>query len=177
MFVSIMKPEIKYGLLTGAGVCAYILIEYLLGFHNEHVEIGKYSGYFSSVIPLVFLYIAIRHRRDKLQGGKLGFLEGMQSGFLVSAVAALIITLFMLVYNHYINPGWMELAMAREKEQMIREGYSQVAIETKLNEFRNSSSDSMLLLFGMPMIVGMGLIFSAVISMVLRKAAAADKAV
>ena len=47
----IIKFSFKYGLLVGAAIFVYILLELALGLHGKHLHIGQYTGYFRYFFP------------------------------------------------------------------------------------------------------------------------------
>ena len=57
-----------YGFLCGLAMSGWIMIEFLLGFHSTSFEIGRYSGYFSVIIPVVFIFVALRERQSQSKG-------------------------------------------------------------------------------------------------------------
>ncbi|MDD8017583.1 MAG: hypothetical protein PHP42_04360, partial [Bacteroidota bacterium] len=70
------KPEILYGFLCGVAMSVWILIEYALGFHTTSLEIGQISGYFSNLIPIIFIYIAL-HEFQEATSQKLSYIDGI----------------------------------------------------------------------------------------------------
>lgn len=135
-----MKPETKYGLLTGAGVCLWTLAEHALGFHTTRFAIGEYSGYFSCIIPLTLLFLLLQSRRDATADGRLALGQGVRSGLHASLVAGLVVWFFMLVYNRFINPGWMDLALDWKVAQLRLQGVAETAIREQIQFYRRMSS-------------------------------------
>ncbi len=133
-----MNTGVRFGILTGAAVSSYVLLEYALGFHTTQLEIGKYSGYGASLIPIVTIFLALRNFRNA--NNSLSFKQGVQVGFSVAFVAALITTLFFYIYNSYINPNWMEIAAELEKQKMIAEGAAQARIEKFTEQMQRMSN-------------------------------------
>ncbi len=164
-----MKPETKYGLLTGAGVCLWTLAEYALGFHNTRFDIGEYSGYFSCIIPLALLVLLLRNRREATADGRLTLGQGVKSGLHASLVAGLVVWLFMLVYNRFINPGWMDLALDWKVAQLRLQGVAETAIREQIQFYHRMSSP--LGCFG-GIVLGSaltGAVFSLLLTLVLRR--------
>ena len=164
-----MKPELKYGLLNSAGICLWVLLEYALGFHTTKMAIGQYTGYFSNIIPITMLFLAIRERRDKFNGGTLTFGQGMKTGILISLITAVIATIFMYFYYTAINPHFVELGIEFEKNKLIQSGMSEADIAARL--------ESMKAMYGLPFQLGailvltpvVGSVYSAIISAILRR--------
>lgn len=130
-----MKTELKWGLITGLGVAAWIIAEYFLGFHSELMEIGKFTGYFAIIIPLLTYYFGLREKRDKVLGGKISFARAFGSGLLMSLITSIILTIFMFVYVEFINPDWFESGVAYEMRRLEEAGYSGQEIGMQLSDF------------------------------------------
>ena len=164
-----MKPELKYGLIAGAGVCLWILTEFLLGFHTTHVEVGEYTGYFSGLIPLTTLYLLLKNRRDTSPGGQLSVGAGQKSGLSASCTAALVISCFLLVYNQFINPGCVDLMLDRKVAQMRAAGLAEVDIRAQIKFLRQLSSPLGQVITTILMSLVMGAISSAGLTLLLRR--------
>ena len=164
-----MKIEIKYGVISGGSVCAWVLAEYFLGFHNQQLALGKISGYLATAIPVVVLYRALKEKRDQQADGELETPAGVRSGLAISAIAAMITTPFLYAYKHFINPGWMENALEFERAQMVRAGASPELIERKLAAFNVLNSDGIQIVTGLLGTVVMGLAISLIITSFLNR--------
>ncbi len=164
-----MKPEVNYALFNSAGICIWVLVEYLLGFHSTRMEIGQYTGYLANVIPITMLFLAIRERREKLNGGTLTFGQGMKTGIIISLITAVITTIFMYVYLTAVNPEFMNLGMELQKQKLLQSGHSEAEVTASL--------ESMKTMYSLPFQLGailvitpiVGSVYSAIISAILRK--------
>ncbi len=164
-----MNPEIKYGLITGAGVCLWIIAEYLLGFHTTRPEIGEYSGFFSNLIPLITLFLLLKGKHKSVTDGPLRVGQGLSSGLYASFIAALIVYVFLLAYNQFINPGWLDNALDWKVAQMRAQGVTETDIRKQITFYRQANSPAGLLA---TTIVGMTLVgasFSFGLTLLLRR--------
>lgn len=120
-----MKPELKYGLISGTGVCLWIALEYALGFHTTRPNIGAITGFFSNLVPLVTLFLLLRAKRDAIYDGHLSLAAGIGSGLLASFTASLLVYTCLTAYSQFINPTWidhaLELKVAAWREQHLAE--------------------------------------------------------
>ncbi len=151
-----MSAEFKYGLITGAGICGWTLLEYCLGLHTTHLAAGQYTGFLSLIIPLTTLWLLLRHRRDTAPGGRLGFWSGVLSGLSASFISGTMVYLFMQVYNLFINPGWMDSVLDWQVARFRADGLTEVAIREKIKFYRQMQSPlgCVLSLVGGPTLTG-----------------------
>ncbi|MGI8893549.1 MAG: DUF4199 domain-containing protein [Bacteroidia bacterium] len=160
-----MKTELKYGLLAGIGVSIYIFIEYLLGFHTTHPEIGQYSGYFSATIPVLAILFAIKEKRNRSFNGYISFGQGFITGTIVTIISAFIITGFFVLYNHSINPEGATYLSNWKSEQMRAENISEQEIAASIEEW--NAMNNPLIIFTTSFL--MGLIITVIFAFLLRR--------
>lgn len=168
-FAGRMKPEFKYGLICGAGVCLWIALEYLLGFHTTRPALGTYSGLFSNLIPLTTLFLLLRAKRAAIYDGRLSLGTGIGSGLFASFIAALIVYSFLVAYSRFINPVWIDQALELKVAQLRAQQVAETAIQEKITLYRNAYSPVGLvasIIVGMTL---MGGIFSLGLTLLLRQ--------
>jgi hypothetical protein len=163
------KYEIKYGVITGAGICLWILLEFLLYAHAVKMNIGLYSVYLIIIIPLITTYLGIKEKRDKQNNGIISFSNGIRSGLMISLIAAVIISIFIIVYSNYIDSGFFEHEIAyREGKLFFKEKTGKEIVE-KLKIIKTAFRFVNRLLFVILWTVATGLIISIVFSFILKK--------
>ncbi len=164
-----MKPELKYGLIAGVGVCLWIMGEFLLGFHTTRLEIGAYSGYFSCIIPLVTLFVMLKGKRDRTPGGHLAYWPAIKSGLHAAFISGAIIYAFMVVYGNFINPGWLDQALDWRVARLRAGGVAETAIREEIKVYRQLNSPVGCLISIVAGTTVMGGIFSAGLALLLRR--------
>jgi len=160
-----MSPEFKYGLISGAGVSLWISAEYALGLHTTHLEIGRYTGYFSLSIPLLTLVCLLRKKQAT---GPLDLRAAVLSGLTASFLGALIVYGFNLAYNQWINPEWIDHALSLKVDAMRAQNIDEIEIRHAITGFRQANSAAGLLSRVIGGLTALGGISSAVLGLVLR---------
>ncbi|MEK6921514.1 MAG: DUF4199 domain-containing protein [Nanoarchaeota archaeon] len=115
-FFTSLKPELRFGLIIGLGVSLWVLIEFLLGFHTTRMEMGQFTGYLSVIIPILALYYGLTERY--IQEPTITYWQTVKVGMTMVIIAAIIISLFMALYNTTIHPDWVEEGIAYEKQYL-----------------------------------------------------------
>ncbi|WP_438482135.1 DUF4199 domain-containing protein [Oleiharenicola lentus] len=149
-----MSREFNFGLITGAAVCVWILLQYAFGLHTSHLAIGRYAGLLSNLIPVIALFLVLRARQRDTWDGRLTFARGIFSGLQVMFVSSLIVYCFLSIYHHYINPSWIDHALEWKVAQLRAGGSDEVAIRQHILAYREAYTP-------------IGLVKSTVISMTL----------
>ena len=140
-----MRFEFTYGLASGLGVCLWVMVEYLLGFHTTRLAIGEYSGYFSSLVPLACLWLMLR-RQQTAFGPLFTLPRALKSGLLASFVGAVVVYIFFVAYNRFINPGWLDHALEWKVAQLRAAHVPEVDIRQEINFYRKTNTPVGLLL-------------------------------
>src|SRR5665213_3531910 len=98
-----MRPEFKYGLIFGVGLSLWQLAEHLLGLRVTYQEAGLWTTYLSTLIPTAALLLLLRQKQRTSPGQQLTFGQAITSGLTASFLGAMIIFVFLLAYNQWIN--------------------------------------------------------------------------
>ncbi len=164
-----LTTEIKYGVMTGTGMCLWILIEFLLGFHTDKMYIGEYTTCFIVFVPLVTLYLGIKEKRDRRNNGQISISSGIKAGLMISLIAAVIIAFFLIAYFNYINPGYAQLGIAYQRQKLIQSGKSTGEIASEMESIKDMFGFINQFLFGTLGVLGTGFIISVALSIFMKK--------
>ncbi len=130
-----MSIEYRYGIVCSLLLCGWVLLEFALGFHTTSLEIGQYSGYFSIIVPIVFIYSALKEQESR-SNGELSMKDGINVGFQVAIISAAIFTFFLHIYNNYINPDWISMLVEWQRKKLILGGAPDDEIERFMEQNR-----------------------------------------
>jgi hypothetical protein len=103
-----VKPELKYGLLAGLAMSAWLLIEFWFGLHTTRLAARQYTNWVPDVIPVVMLYLLLKRRIISQNRYWLPAWEGMLHGLFASFFAALVYYIFLNYYQYFLNPTWVD---------------------------------------------------------------------
>jgi hypothetical protein len=154
--------HLKYGLFTGL---ASILI--FVGLHYGGIDIVG-SARNLTVLPLIFGVIMCCFAYSKAHDGYVSFGQVFSAGFKATAVAALLVILFVLL-STYIWPDMLEATLKQlqaklDKDQRIPQKDKDLAVEWTRNNFRLISVGSTMLTF-----IFLGAIFSLIGAIIAKK--------
>ncbi len=137
-FAGRMRPEVKYGLIGGTGICLWITLEYLLGFHTTRPEIGTYTGLLSNLIPLAMIFLLLRRKRAAVYDGRLSLAASIGAGLFASFVASLLVYSFLVTYSHSINPTWIDQALDVKVAAWRAQQVAETTIQERITLYRNA---------------------------------------
>ena len=164
-----MSPELKYGLVAGTGICLWILLEQLLGFHAARAALGEYSGYFSGVIQFAVLFLLLKARATA-PGARLSLGQGVNSGLYSSFVAALLVYCALVAYSQFVNPGWLDQTLEWKVARMRSESLPETYIRQQIVTYRNAHSPLGLIATRLAGMTLLGAAFSLGLTLWLRRA-------
>ena len=164
-----MKTELIYGIAAGLGISLWVFIEFLLGLHDKHLEIGQFTGYLSTIIPIACIYLGLKEKRGQLSPETLTLQQGLTTGLIVSLISGIITTAFFLLYYHFINPGWRQSAEDFERSQWEHTGMPEEEIALQIEQLKFLNSDTGVVIFNMISSLVLGMIISFFLTLFLRK--------
>ena len=100
-----IRRALTYGLLGAAGVAAWTMLEYALGWHESRADVGRYTAWLALLAPVIAIVLGVRAaRRQRAEG--LSFGAGMAEGTAITLVFSVAVTIFYYLYFSIINPGY-----------------------------------------------------------------------
>lgn len=137
-----MNIGLKFGLILGGSYCAWTLITYVFGLDTTRIDAGHIGDYLVTILPVVLLFLSIR-RKKNLAGGTLGYVDALKTGLMVSLIAWVIYTPFLILYHHVINPDWLDYVLEFQKRTMIEANTAAGDIDERIERIRAGSTDIM----------------------------------
>ena len=103
-----MKQTIlRYGIFSAITICGLFLIGWFAGKGLElDYTAQEIIGYTSMILSLSFVFLGIKHYRDKVNNGSVSFGKALIIGLLISLFASLAFGLIDIIYIEYINPNF-----------------------------------------------------------------------
>lgn len=125
---------IRYGLI-GAGIWFAIWLALFLSAKAGVIRSFDYAeviGYTSMVLALAMIFFALLHQRDRVNGGRLSFGQGLGLGLVISVMVGTVIGVVDVLHVFVLDPGFMESYMEHQKAKWAAGGLSAAQIEAKL---------------------------------------------
>jgi len=110
-----LKPEIKFGFLSGILLICWTLTQYFLNFHTTRIALGHFSGYGIYLIIFVSLFLGLKEKQIDYNG-HFTLRKGIRSGLFQLVITATPASLFLFYYSYKINPLWVEKLIIWQRE-------------------------------------------------------------
>jgi hypothetical protein len=159
---STARIALKWGIVSAVMIIIYTVALYISGLFKTPAL---------SWIPFIFLLfgIVMSLREFKLMNTNfINFSEGLGLGTLMSAVCAIIASIFNYIYITFIDTTILQQMRELQIEQLEQQGLSSEQIEQAMEMASRFATPGLTLLFSMIVYVICGFIFSLVISAIIK---------
>lgn len=106
---------LNFGILQGLIITVYSVILYAI---DKQFEAGYISLFFSLLLSVGILVLAYKQFKNANEGFmSLG--EAIKTGLGISVIAGVVSVIYQVIYQKFIDPGYLDRLLAFQKEQMI----------------------------------------------------------
>lgn len=156
---------VNYGLYLGIAGVIVNLINYALGMHlDPHWSI--------SVITIV-IFIALIVYGIKVykaaNGGFLSWGQGVKIGVGIALIAAIIGTIYNLIFMNFIEPDFMAQAVEVQNQKLLDQGLSEEEIEAANAMTQKFQTPALVAAFGIIGSLIGGFVVAAIASAIMKK--------
>lgn len=158
------RIALKWGVITSVISIIYSVVSFMTGLFIKNTA----ASYVTYLFLLGGIILALREYKT-LNNNFLGFGEGLGVGTLMSAVTALISSVFSFLYITFIDTTIMQQITDMQREQMESRGMTQEQVDQAMEMVSKFSSPGMLFIFGVLGFIFFGFILSLIVSAVMKK--------
>jgi heme/copper-type cytochrome/quinol oxidase subunit 2 len=104
-----MKQVIfRYGLYATLVIMVLGALDFFVVSKYADDTLQEVAGYLTMLLSMIFVFMGIRHYRDRVNGGSLSFVQGLKIGVLIVLIPAVFFGLFDVLFTEVLQPGWKE---------------------------------------------------------------------
>ncbi len=159
----------NYGLIQGLVSVGLALILYLTGNYNVG---GQDTNWVYAVLNLVivvtFPLLAIRKARD-LENGFISFGRAFSVGFQVILITAIINAVWLLVYTTSLEPGYQEVILQQNYEQMSEQGMTTEQVDNAIEMTKRFTTPTFMSIFSILTTAFFGAIVALILAGVFQR--------
>lgn len=166
-----LQIAIKYSLILSLSAIALSLIGFITNTTGSYAWLFSLANYLITIFCILF---AMKARRDELQNGFISYGQALGIGILVSFFAGILMALWQLVYQKFIDPEFFERMMAETKKRMIEQETPEETMERMIavmKKVQNPTTIFFSTAFGFILI---GTVFSLIIAAFVKKTDKSD---
>ncbi len=161
-----MITAILFGLYSAGVGIAITLIGYFTGL--DKTGAANWLGYVSLPFFILFLWMAMKERKQEDFGGTISYGQCLWTGVLVGLFAGIAMGVFMYVYSTLINPGMMDMVLQKQADSMRAQNMSADQIQKAQSYAKMFTSPGMLTAWTFGGDILMATIFSSIIAFFAR---------
>jgi len=168
--VSPWPIAIRYGLIGGLIYCIYALVANMSGLATGGLGMvaSMISSLFVLMLSVALIVIPVKHHRDKELGGFITIGRVIMIGVVVTAISMLISIAFNYIYMNFIDPGYLDTAMA-SMEEMMESLVPEDQLEQAMIDSRARLEPAAMAKTGLIMAVVVGLVVSSIVGLIMKK--------
>lgn len=107
-----IKLELKWAVIFIVMMLSWMLMERVLGFHDERIELHPVITNFVA-IPAILVYIlALRDKRKRHYPNKMTYWNGFKTGLIITAIVTVFSPLMQYITSAVISPDYFENVIA-----------------------------------------------------------------
>lgn len=159
----------KTGFFIGLGLIAYSALMYVLGLDQQGA-----ANYISYLILIGGLAYGIIQFRDKLNGGVISYGKAVGYGVQLAFFSGIILSFYLLLFFSFIDKEFIANMLVKIQETYYDAGMDEEQIETAMGMMYKIYTPYTLSVFSVLGNVLMGLIFSLILAIFLKKEGNAD---
>jgi hypothetical protein len=161
-----MVTAILFGLYSAGVGIAITLIGYFTGL--DKTGAANWLGYISLPFFILFLWMAMKERKQEDYGGTISYGQCLWTGVLVGIFAGLAMGIFMYVYSTVINPGMMDMVIQKQAEAMRAKDMTADQIQKAQSYTKMFTSPAMMVAWTFFGDIVMATIFSLIIGIFVK---------
>lgn len=161
--VSPARVALKFGLLTSLGI---IILTTLLNVTG--LALNKALANIVYIVLIAGLVLALKDLRNENKG-QLSYGQGVGLGLLVAAIVGLLVSMFTMFYHQFIDSSLLQQQLDAVRVEMENKGMEEAQIDNALATAEKLMSPGLLFVFGVFGYLISGLIFSLIISAIMKK--------
>lgn len=131
------KTVVVFGLISGLIITGMMVYQVAACCRNPERVTSEITGYATMLVAFAFIFIGIRHFRDKYQDGLISFGKAFRVGFLITLIASTMYVLVWLIDYHFFVPDFMD----KYTRHMLFRAKADGATAAQLNEKAKDLSD------------------------------------
>jgi Protein of unknown function (DUF4199) len=108
----------RYGLYATLVIVGLGMIDLFIVAKYASLAVQEVAGYLTMFLAMIFVFMGIRHYRDRINGGSLSFVQGLKIGILIVLIPSVFFGLFDILYTEVIKPDWLDTYYAAYMERI-----------------------------------------------------------
>ena len=172
-----MKQTVyRYSIYATITILVLALLQVTIIASRASFAVQEAAGYLSMLLSMIFVFMGIRHYKNKVNGGFLSFGEGLKIGVMIVLLPAVFFGIFDILYTQVIDTAWADHYYNHVVEETKRTvAPDKLAAELKKieeqKEFFGSPAMQFLVMAGTVFIIGFIVTIISSLTLMKRKPA------
>ena len=111
-----IKIEFKWALIFTAVTLLWMVIEKLVGLHDQYIDYHLYLTNLFMIPAIVMMVLALKDKKNNFYDGIMSYKSGLVSGTILSAIIGLLSPLGQWITTYIITPEYFPNVIKRSVE-------------------------------------------------------------
>lgn len=167
------KTVLVFGFILGGIITTMGNYAAHLCCRNPEMKSNDIAGYAAMIVAFSFIFIGVKHFRDKYNGGLIGFGKAFRVGALISVVASTIYVVVWLFDYYLFVPDFIDKYTQHVLYEARTDGATQLQLDKKAAEMADFKelykNPLFVILITLAEVLPIGLVVSLISSLILKR--------
>jgi hypothetical protein len=161
-----LGTELRFAFYIAALSFIWLMLEYAVGLHDVYIEYQPVVSMLAVVIPVGFLFLGMRRKRDVDHDGVASWRQLFKTGMIITVFTALMLLPLQLVFHYFINPRFFDAMIQQAADRALANNRDPAQAQAEAAAYFNIKSYLLQSAIG---ILLFGTLLSVIYSFVLRR--------
>lgn len=163
------KKTLLFGLVAGLISSVWLILIPFLDQSEFNYSLGMVYGYAAMLAAFIFIFIGIKHQRDKQNGGTITFKQSFLTGATIAFIASSIYVITWLIDYYFFVPDFFD-TLCKSMEHMGKSAQEIETAKTELAHYKELYKNPVYnAAFTYLEILPLGLVISVIASFILKR--------
>ncbi|WP_019038488.1 DUF4199 domain-containing protein [Psychroflexus tropicus] len=130
-----LKVEIKWALIFILSLLLWMLLERLLGLHDEYIDLHQYITMLYAIVAIVIYVLALKDKRKSAYSESASYSQLFKSGLIITLIITAFSPLSQYIISEVITPDYFTNIITHSVESGYYESVEQAKAEFNLENY------------------------------------------
>ncbi len=130
-----LKIEIRWALIFILSLLLWMLLERLLGLHDEHIDLHQYITMLYAIVAIVIYVLALKDKRKNAYSGSASYSQLFKSGLIITLIITAFSPLTQYIISEVITPDYFTNVITYSVESGYYKSVEQAEAEFNLENY------------------------------------------
>lgn len=108
--------ELKWAIIFSIVGLLWMVLEKAVGLHGKYIDYHMYLTNLFAIPAIIMMILALKEKKNKFYNGQMNYIQGLQSGLLLSILIAVLSPITQWITSYFITPEYFPNVIKRSVE-------------------------------------------------------------